>query len=129
MPPVSVAQALAAVFGLFVAAVIAWAVIVDDPLGGEPIAVAPIPLRATGAEAAKGGAVGSRHDGPSGSTSEPAASAGNTITITDGTSGKQLHVTIPGPPQQPQSEVRANERLRELTDDRGRMTDDGVPVR
>ena len=89
-----------------------WALVVDDPLGGEPIAVvAPIDrARSAGqAPASKRPIAASRtaapHDGPgAGGPTPPAAGAAGrpppgskTVTIIDGTSGKRQEVVDPGP--------------------------------
>jgi polysaccharide deacetylase 2 family uncharacterized protein YibQ len=115
--PISVSQLVAAALALFVLAWGGWALMVDDPLGGEPIAVvatgvdapkrAPMPAVASAA-----GAQGPRsYDGPSGAPkqiavpAEPAAAtpvvvappAGTkTVTIIDGSTGKRQEVAISG---------------------------------
>ena len=47
--PIAVPQVIASALGLFVLIFVAWALLVDDPLGGEPIVVVaakPDPLHA-----------------------------------------------------------------------------------
>ena len=112
---------IAGVLGLFVLACAAWALLVDDPFGGEPIAVV-----ATGFEPPKSGmpascrpwlsAQGPRsYDGPgrarieAGTGPTPARRRGaarltpptanpntKTVTIIDGSTGKRQEVPIPG---------------------------------
>ena len=97
---------------LFILTFAGWALLVDDPLGGEPVAMV-----ATGFDPPKGPAMpavvsasvaqGPRsYDGP-GSPQRQAAAAGSsrprrsrtgtkTVTIIDGSTGKRQEVAIPG---------------------------------
>ena len=105
--PVAGPQILAGVLGLFGIAVVAWAIFVNDPLGGEPTAVVvtgpvtKIPPKPDG-----DGQQHARHDGahpkprpprrwphPPLSPLPPGA---KTITIIDGSSGKHQNVIVPG---------------------------------
>jgi polysaccharide deacetylase 2 family uncharacterized protein YibQ len=93
--PIAFPHAAAGALGLFVAVFALWALIADDPLGGEPtaIVVADQPTKTTAATAP---AVGpTRYDGP-----DPAAAAKpsgtQTVTIIDGSSGKRQEVIVPG---------------------------------
>jgi hypothetical protein len=109
--PITVPQVIAGALALFVLACGGWAVMVDDPLGGEPMAVV-----ATSADPPKGLAAASvteavdgarRHDGTINiqkKVAEPAAppqqAAGptpgtKTVTIIDGSTGKRQEVAIP----------------------------------
>jgi uncharacterized protein len=105
--PAATRQILAGILGLFAIAVVAWAIFVNDPLGGEPAAVAttgsiakppvkpdtdsqqrsrsdePSPVKATTAKVVVAPAV----------TPPPGS---KTITIIDGSSGKRQDVIIPG---------------------------------
>jgi polysaccharide deacetylase 2 family uncharacterized protein YibQ len=120
--PISVSQALGGALALFFAVFVLWAVISDNPFGGEPMVVVPISQKvATAAKPAEGpkppdvvyGNPG-RYDGPAAtqpqsppqpqpvkSAQAPAAgpAAGNTktITIIDGTTGQRQEVVIPAP--------------------------------
>ena len=114
--PIRIPHVIAGVLGLFVLAFAAWALMVDDPFGGEPIAVV-----ATGFDPPKSGpplpsvvsAQGPRsYDGPDAPVSkqapapapaQPAAAAvpapnpnTKTVTIIDGSTGKRQEVPIPG---------------------------------
>jgi hypothetical protein len=103
--PAGAPRILAGLLGLFVIAAVAWAIFVNDPLGGEPSAVV-----ATGSRAATGDAVTgdvqqhTHHDAltnrPSTVNAPPIDGAipppgSKTVTIIDGTSGKRQDVTIP----------------------------------
>jgi polysaccharide deacetylase 2 family uncharacterized protein YibQ len=114
--PIRIPHVIAGLLGLFVLACAAWAFMVDDPFGGEPIAVV-----ATGFDPPKSGPAlptvvsvqGPRsYDGPGAPTSKqaptptptpPAAApvpAPNpntkTVTIIDGSTGKRQEVPISG---------------------------------
>jgi len=107
--PVSAPQLLAGVLGLSGVVVVAWAALVNDPLGGEPTAVvatkAP-PSTKTARDGDRDGKQHARHDGEAGSAPnapEAAAKAveapppgARTVTIIDGSSGARQQFTIPG---------------------------------
>jgi len=123
LPPISASQVFTGVFGLIFAAFAAWVVTVDDPLGGEPVVTASIPVRAgSGAADATPGkgpdprqAQARTGDPFPAAGAEPAAPTtdGRTITIIDGTSGKRQQVVIPGPPEQKPPRGAADPRLLE----------------
>ncbi len=107
--PLSGPQMVAGVLGLFGLLVTSWAIFVDDPLGGEPMAVVPAkPPSAAQAKPDGDGAQHSRYDGPAATPSDSsiaaaaavkaatAPPAGKTITIIDGSSGKSQDVVIAG---------------------------------
>ena len=112
--PIRVPHLIAGGLGLFVLACAAWAFMVDDPLGGEPIAIV-----ATGFDPPKSGpalptvvsAQGPRsYDGPDAPASKQAPAPGSaqpaaaplpatnpntkTVTIIDGSTGKRQEVPI-----------------------------------
>ena len=107
--PVRLPHVIAGVLGLFVTACGVWALAVDDPFGGEPIAVIStgIDLPKTPAmPAVVSAAQGPRsYEGPSVQAPVPAAVAiapaavttpnTKTITIIDGSTGKRQDVAIP----------------------------------
>lgn len=107
--PVSAPQLLAGALGLSGVVVVAWAALVNDPLGGEPTAVvatkAP-PSTQTARDGDRDGKQHARHDGEAGSAQnalETAAKAveapppgSRTVTIIDGSSGARQQFTIPG---------------------------------
>ena len=108
--PVGGPQLLAGLLGLFGLVVVSWALFVNDPLGGEPVAVVAAKLPAAGqAKPDSDGKAHSRYDGPVPGKPDPAAVAAaansavppagsKTITIIDGSSGKTQDVIIPGNP-------------------------------
>jgi len=102
--PQIIAGALAAFLALFVL----WAVVAEDPFGGEPMAVVPANLRvaanppesqpapnpAVAAEAAP------RRDGSTTAPAAPVTPAGpptTTVTIIDGKTGARQEVVVPAP--------------------------------
>jgi hypothetical protein len=92
--PAALPRLLVGVLGLFVLAVLAWAMFVNDPLGGEPVAVVPIP----GAKQADGKTPPAleepRITGSVGKTAEPQPGS-KTVTIIDGSTGKRRDIVIP----------------------------------
>ncbi len=86
------ARGLAAVLALWVLCFAGWALVVNDPLGGEPVVVAKAPAGAAGIEA------GSRPAG--GPAPAKAAQSGDappqTVTIIDGSTGKRQVVPLAG---------------------------------
>jgi polysaccharide deacetylase 2 family uncharacterized protein YibQ len=126
--PAAGPQLLAGTLGLFGLLVVVWAVFVNDPLGGEPVAVVAAKPPAAGKATGQDGAdkAHSRYDGPAVTVSDQAAAAtaakaaklppgSQTITIIDGSNGKSQDVVIPGnapvaPPQAP-----VNQNLLETT--------------
>jgi polysaccharide deacetylase 2 family uncharacterized protein YibQ len=109
--PGLVAPAVASLLGACVFVFVGWAMLADNPLGGEPVALATAHLIAadtkaggpTPAPASPGDAVErpSRHDGapiegrPPPLQPAPAANT-KTVTIIDGSNGKRQEVVIPG---------------------------------
>jgi len=107
--PVSTAQLLAGVLGLFGLAMLGWAVFGNDPLGGEPTAVVATMQPASGQTKADAGGDGrqhARHDGMAGHAPAAAAAVAKqaaapppgskTVTIIDGSSGQSRNIVIPG---------------------------------
>lgn len=106
-----VAKIIAVALGLFFAAFVLWAIVTEDRLGGQPVAVAPadlqhiakktppviaVPQAAAPMEAAQTGTTATLPAAP------PApAKAPNTVTITivDGKTGASREVVVAAPPQ------------------------------
>ena len=111
--PIALPQAIAGLLGTFVAVCVGWALVVSDPLGGEPAAVVMTgmpsvkPKLAMPVVTSPGGSVqGPRsYDGPGSPPPSavvpipppPAAtpSGSKTVTIIDGSTGKRQEVAIP----------------------------------
>lgn len=104
-------QATAGALGCFALVFIGWVLFADSPLGGEPMAVAPVKMQveaAASSDQASPAAAAQRHDGdpqhpnrydgPPPAAGEPASApaAGSTVTIIDGSNGKRQEVVIPG---------------------------------
>jgi polysaccharide deacetylase 2 family uncharacterized protein YibQ len=121
---------LAGTLGLFGLLVVAWAVFVNDPLGGEPVAVVAAKPPAAGQakqDSDGDGKQHSRYDGPAGTAPDPAATAAaatkakapppgsKTITIIDGSSGKSQEVIIPGNSSGASSKAPLDQKLLETT--------------
>ena len=108
--PISASQTLVAALGLLALIFAAWALIADDPFGGEPVAVAPASLPATASgkspEHADADPQAPRtpsrnsHDGQGADQDANSPKAdppvNRIVTIIDGTSGKRQEVVIPG---------------------------------
>jgi polysaccharide deacetylase 2 family uncharacterized protein YibQ len=104
--PAAGPQLVAGALGLAGIAVVAWAVVVKDPLGGEPIAVVPAGPLAKTAEKPPGDGQKQAHRNEPASAVAPAVKVvvppqapppgSKTITIIDGSSGKHQDVVLPG---------------------------------
>ncbi len=104
--PIGVLHLLAGVLGLFGLVAVGWAILVNDPLGGEPTAVvaAKVPSAAHDKPDSDGTQQSSFDTPVSAKTAPTVAAAGTAvappgskiITIIDGSSGKSQNVIIPG---------------------------------
>ena len=106
--PIVVPQAIVGLLSLFVIVLLGWAIIVDDPFGGEPMAVVRTDVAAVnpGGKSESAGARpanqaderSNRPDSPPpGEAAASSAPPGRTVTIIDGTSGKRQDIVLPGP--------------------------------
>ncbi|MDE2285444.1 MAG: divergent polysaccharide deacetylase family protein [Hyphomicrobiales bacterium] len=150
--PVPIPQVIAAALALFVGVFVAWAVIVDDPFGGEPMVAVPIASRADAgkgtnvaklAETAAGAHIASRYDGPRAGRAERAApnqpsGKTKTVTIIDGKTGTRQEVVIPvgndakeqGPAEQKFEEVTPHGPIPKIATDGTRPAEAfAVPVK
>jgi uncharacterized protein len=105
--PINTSQVIAGVLALFLGVFVVWAMIGNNPFGGEPMAVAPIDTHpGVAAKPADGQpqpkTVTVNPDGPAPMQSAqgpaqapPPAAATRTITIIDGKTGERQEVTIP----------------------------------
>ncbi|MCW5691580.1 MAG: divergent polysaccharide deacetylase family protein [Pseudolabrys sp.] len=100
--PVAAPQILAGLLALSGLVVVGWAMIGNNPLGGEPMAVVATKPSGTGDEGAQGdGREHARRDGPAGQAAATGTVAkipdgARTVNIIDGSSGKTQEVVIPG---------------------------------
>ena len=114
--PIRIPHMIAGLLGLFVLACAAWALMVDDPFGGEPIAVVatgfdppksgpalPTVVSAQGPRSYDGPDAPASKQAPAATPAQPAAAplpAANpntkTVTIIDGSTGKRQEVPISG---------------------------------
>ncbi len=114
--PIRIPHVIAGLLGLFVLACAAWALMVDDPFGGEPIAVVatgfdppksgltlPTVVSAQGPRSYDGPAAPASKQAPALTSAQPAGAplpAANpntkTVTIIDGSTGKRQEVPISG---------------------------------
>lgn len=95
-------RAIAGALALSLVSFLIWAAAVDDPLGGEPIAVVALEPSAKTAQDSRQPVkviTDSRYDA-TGTVAGPAGGT-RTITIIDGSSGKREEVTIPATPTAP----------------------------
>jgi polysaccharide deacetylase 2 family uncharacterized protein YibQ len=117
--PIAIPHLIAGALGLMLLVFVGWAIMADNPLGGEPVVIATNEVRTV--PAAKKAepapvpmdAAPSRHDGPDfvpgSGTAQPGdpaaagnpATAGKTVTIIDGTSGNRQEVPISGAAEAP----------------------------
>jgi polysaccharide deacetylase 2 family uncharacterized protein YibQ len=109
--PLVIPQAVVGVLSLFVVILAGWAMIVDEPFGGEPWAVAPADFTVV-----RGAKPDETSDPPAAQTASaaPASAAPppgtKTITIIDGMSGKREEIFIPSaaPPGSPDAKAAGN---------------------
>ncbi len=128
--PIGIPHLLAGGLSLSIVGFIGWAIVADDPFGGEPMAMVPASPRAEAAAATTnparpGGdspAVAdktrpNRYDGPTAGEqpAEPEPPPGSkTVNIIDGSSGKRQQVVIPNAPNEKSAtpDVRLTEQSR-----------------
>jgi polysaccharide deacetylase 2 family uncharacterized protein YibQ len=90
--PLAVPHVIAGLLGLFVATFAGWALVMSDPLGGEPTIVASV-VTSTPMPAVAAGAQGpAKYDGPI--AVAPVAPPSNVITIIDGSTGKRQEIPL-----------------------------------
>ena len=106
--PINTSQVLGGALALFFGAFVLWAVLAENPFGGEPIAVAPI-KSAPGTAAASGPPTviagnPNRYDGPDAAQPQPnpaaPATPGSTpqiVTIIDGKTGQRQEIQLAAP--------------------------------
>jgi uncharacterized protein len=107
--PITTSQVMAGVLALFLGVFVVWAVVGNNPFGGEPIVVVPISLHpGPPAKTAEGppkvvavnpDATVAPQAAPAQTAAPPAAT--KTITIIDGKTGERKEVAIPAPSNDP----------------------------
>jgi uncharacterized protein len=114
--PALVPRAIAGVLAACVLVFALWALLVDDPFGGEPVAIAPVQLHAP--VASKTEQTPSAAQAKSASPAQTAGAApaatppgAKTVTIIDGVSGKRQDVVIGDAPQPATGRAGPDERL------------------
>lgn len=136
--PIAIPHVIAGVLALFLGTFVLWAILGDDPFGGEPTATAPVDLRAATAakkpdtpaapESAANPQGPHRYDGPAPGSASPEKNAPTiappippantkTVTIIDGKTGTRQEVVIPDPsgPAAPVAAVTAEQKFAEMT--------------
>ncbi len=112
--PLAVPQVIAGLLGLFIATFAGWALVVNDPLGGEPMVVAPSVREGQKLPVVVRRRRRRRQANPTArqSSRRHRAGADNTITIIDGSTGKRQEVPIAAPQD---SRAPAEQRLLEAS--------------
>jgi polysaccharide deacetylase 2 family uncharacterized protein YibQ len=115
--PIAIPHVIAGLLGLVVATFAGWAVVVSDPLGGEPMVVASAPAKAEMPVVVPApGKSPNKYDGPAAAQTAPPPAppepAKNTVTIIDGSTGKRQEVPIAAPQGRGSSEQRLLESTR-----------------
>src|ERR1700738_3928780 len=114
--PALVPRAIAGALAAFVLIFALWALLVDDPFGGEPVAIAPVQSRTPAASKAEQPPAAQAKAPPPAQTASPPPEkatppAAKTVTIIDGLSGKRQDVTVGGAPQSAGTRGGVDERL------------------
>jgi uncharacterized protein len=114
--PALVPRAIAGVLASCVLIFALWALLVDDPFGGEPVAVAPLKLRVPTASKAEDAppAAQAKVAPPTqtgGAAPDKAPPGAKTVTIIDGVSGKRQDLVVADAPQSAAARGAVDERL------------------
>lgn len=120
---IGVPQLLAALLAASGMVVAVWAAFVNDPLGGQPVAVVSTqPVPGAAAKTAGGSEAEHRHEGAADGAAAAAATVdvkvppgAKTVTIIDGSSGKRQQVIVPGKPDNHSALVPSDQKLLETT--------------
>jgi hypothetical protein len=128
--PIAMPHAIAGALALFLGTFVLWAIVGDNPYGGEPMVTAPVDLRAAAAakkseappatESAANAQGPRRYDGPlpASAPAEKSAPANTkTVTIIDGKTGTRKEVSIPDPAAAPSpaTAAPAEQKFAEVT--------------
>jgi polysaccharide deacetylase 2 family uncharacterized protein YibQ len=118
LPPSAIPIALAGGLGAALLVFVGWIAVVDDPLGGEPVAIISTKPVAQPRAATPAGRAATPET-PAGGSQQAAGAAPapqpgtQTVTIIDGSSGQRQQVTVAAPP--PSQTAQIDERLIEVT--------------
>ena len=112
LPIPAVTRALAGILGLCVAVLAGWILFVDEPFGGEPMAVVSAVTAASPKTASGQGAAGKPDAIAPVALADGAKPVGNTVTIIDGTTGKRQEVTVGQPGALPQKKTELKSEAR-----------------
>src|SRR6185369_944200 len=88
-----VSRSIAGVLGLCVAVLAGWILFVDEPYGGEPMAMVSAYTRPPPAKAGEPLAAATKPDATASALAE-GQKPGQTVTIIDGSTGKRQEVTV-----------------------------------
>jgi uncharacterized protein len=126
--PIAVPHVIAGVLALFLGVFVLWAIVGDDPFGGEPMVAVPIDPHAAMAakksdspdvQVVAGSQSSGHYDGPppTSAPSQGAAAATKTVTIIDGKTGARQEVAIPDTEtgKGPTDGAPADQKLVEMT--------------
>jgi uncharacterized protein len=130
--PINTSQVLGGALALFLGVFVLWAVLADNPFGGEPIAIAPIKANTSTAAASGPPTVvagnPNRYDGPDVTQQQPSqaaqtvvptpGSAPQTVTIIDGKTGQRQEIQLAAPASDTPAATApspANQKLAEMT--------------
>jgi len=99
--PAVVPRAIAGALAACVLVFALWALLVDDPFGGEPVAVVPVQLHAPAASKTEPAASAAQANAAAPAQTATTAPGAKTVTIIDGISGKRQDVVIGDAAQSP----------------------------
>jgi len=112
LPPRLVARGFAAALALCVAVLAGWTLFVDEPFGGEPMAVADADVRPAAQKKAGEQPPAQKPDAPPTALADADKPGAKTVTIIDGSTGKRQEVTVTQPsgakPSKPDIKSGAN---------------------
>jgi polysaccharide deacetylase 2 family uncharacterized protein YibQ len=106
---IPIPQIIAGTLALFLGLFVLWAIVADDPFGGEPMAVVPANLQIAAKTSDAPGPpqpsassdAAQRHDAPAAASAPPPAQSApantTTVTIIDGKTGAKQEVVVPAP--------------------------------
>jgi uncharacterized protein len=109
--PTLVPRAIAGVLAACILTFAFWALLVDDPFGGEPVAIAPVRTPAASKSDQPPAAQAKATPAATATPEKGAPPGAKTVTIIDGLSGKRQDVTVGDAPQSAGTRGGTDERL------------------